>query len=257
MPVHIHQFTCLSDNFGALVHDPATGATASIDAPDAAAVLAALKQKGWNLTDILVTHHHADHVQGIPALKAAFPKARVVAPARDAARISGVDLLVSEGNFVKIGSTEARVIETPGHTTGHIVYYFEAEDALFAGDTLFAMGCGRVMETPLAVMWDSLVKLAALPGETQVYCGHEYTLANAKFALSVDGGNDLLKTRAQEVAALRAAGKPTLPTTIALELDTNPFLRAEDPAISAKIGLPNADPAAVFAALREAKNRFA
>lgn len=257
MPVHIHQFTCLSDNFGALVHDPATGATASIDAPDAAAVLAALKEKGWNLTDILVTHHHADHVQGIPALKAAFPKARVVAPARDAARISGVDLLVSEGNFVKIGSTEARVIETPGHTTGHIVYYFEAEDALFAGDTLFAMGCGRVMETPLAVMWDSLVKLAALPGETQVYCGHEYTLANAKFALSVDGGNDLLKTRAQEVAALRAAGKPTLPTTIALELDTNPFLRAEDPAISAKIGLPNADPAAVFAALREAKNRFA
>ncbi len=257
MPVHIHQFTCLSDNFGALVHDPATGATASIDAPDAAAVLAALKEKGWNLTHILVTHHHADHVQGIPALKAAFPKARVVAPARDAARISGVDLLVSEGNFVKIGSTEARVIETPGHTTGHIVYYFESEDALFAGDTLFAMGCGRVMETPLAVMWDSLVKLAALPGETQVYCGHEYTLANAKFALSVDGGNDLLKTRAQEVAALRAAGKPTLPTTIALELDTNPFLRAEDPAISAKIGLPNADPAAVFAALREAKNRFA
>ena len=256
MPVHIHQFACLSDNFGVLLHDTATGATATIDAPEAAPILAALAEKGWDLTDILVTHHHADHVQGIPALKDRFPQARVVAPAKEAARIGRVDATVAEGDFVKVGSTQARVIDTPGHTAGHIVYYFESEDALFAGDTLFAMGCGRVLETPLAVMWNSLVKLAALPGETQVYCGHEYTLANAKFALSVDPGNDMLKSRADQVAAMRAAGKPTLPTTIALELDTNPFLRAEDAAISAKMGLPGADPAAVFAALREAKNRF-
>ena len=256
MTIHIHQFACLSDNFGALLHDSATGATAAIDAPDGAAVLAALAEKGWSLTDILITHHHADHVQGIPALKAKFPQARIVAPAKEAARIGGVDLSVSEGDFVHVGSTAARVIETPGHTAGHIVYYFESEDALFAGDTLFAMGCGRVLETPLAVMWDSLAKLAALPGDTQVWCGHEYTLANAKFALSVDTGNELLKTRAAEVEALRTAGKPTLPTTITLELDTNPFLRAEDAGIAARMGLPGADPAAVFAALREAKNRF-
>lgn len=256
MPVHIHQFACLSDNFGALVHDPATGATATIDAPDGAAVLAALKEKGWSLTDILITHHHADHVQGIPALKAAFPKARVVAPAKEAARISGVDTMVSEGDYVKIGSTDARVIETPGHTAGHIVYYFETEEALFAGDTLFAMGCGRVLETPLAVMWDSLVKLAALPGDTQVYCGHEYTLANAKFALTIDPGNALLQSRAVEVAALRAAGKATLPTTLALELATNPFLRAEDAQVQAGLNMAGADPAAVFAELRERKNRF-
>ena len=256
MPVHIHQFPCLSDNFGVLLHDTATGATAAIDAPEAAPILAALAEKGWDLTDILVTHHHADHVQGIPALKAKFPRARVVAPGKEAGRIGGVDTGVGEGDFVKVGATEARVIETPGHTAGHVVYYFESEEALFAGDTLFAMGCGRVLETPLAVMWNSLAKLAALPGETQVYCGHEYTLANAKFALSVDPGNDLLKSRAEQVALTRAAGRPTLPTTIALELDTNPFLRAEDADIAAKMGLPGADPAVVFAALREAKNRF-
>ena len=256
MPVHVHQFACLADNYGALVHDTQTGATATIDAPDGAAVLAALAEKGWNLTDILVTHYHADHIQGIPALKAKFPKARVVAPAKEAARIGGVDLAVKQDDFVHIGATGARVIETPGHTAGHVVYYFESDELLFAGDTLFAMGCGRVMETPLAVMWDSLMKLAILPGDTQVYCGHEYTLANAKFALSVDGGNDLLKTRAAEVAALRAQGKASLPTTITLELDTNPFLRAEDPDIAARMGLPHADPASVFAALREAKNGF-
>lgn len=256
MPVHIHQFPCLSDNFGVLLHDPATGATASIDAPDAAMAIAALDERGWQLTDILVTHHHADHVQGIPALKARFPKARVTAPAKEAARIGGVDLAVSEGDFVHVGGIEARIIETPGHTAGHIAYYFEAQDVLFTGDTLFAMGCGRVMETPMAVMWDSLAKLASLPGDTQIYCGHEYTLANAKFALTIDPGNALLQSRAVEVAALRAAGKATLPTTLALELATNPFLRAEDAQVQAGLNMAGADPAAVFAELRERKNRF-
>ena len=256
MSIHSHQCPCLSDNFAVLLHDPATGATATIDAPDGAALLAALDGKGWSLTDILVTHHHADHVQGIPALKARFPKVRVTAPAKEAARIGDIDVAVSDGDVVHVGGIEARIIETPGHTAGHIAYYFESEDVLFTGDTLFAMGCGRVMETPMAVMWDSLVKLASLPGDTQIYCGHEYTLANARFALSIEPGNSVLQARAAEVAALRAAGKPSLPTTMALELATNPFLRAEDDAIQAALGMQGADPASIFAELRERKNRF-
>lgn len=255
MTTHIHQFPCLSDNFGVLIHDSASGATAAIDAPDGAAVLAALVETGWSLTDILVTHHHADHVQGIPALKAKFPQARVVAPAKEAARIGGVDLAVSEGDVVHVGGLSAKVIETPGHTAGHIVFWFEEDEALFAGDTLFSLGCGRVLETPLPVMWNSLVKLADLPGETQVYCGHEYTAANAGFALSIEPGNTLLQERAAAVATLRAENRPTLPTTIALELATNPFLRAEVPAVQAAVGLGGSDPAAVFAELRERKNR--
>ena len=246
----------MSDNYGVLVHDSATGATATIDAPDAAAVLAALDQQGWRLSDILVTHHHADHVQGISGVKTRFPEARVVAPAREAARIGGVDVEVAEGNLVTVGHLQAKVIETPGHTAGHIAYWFEDDNALFAGDTLFALGCGRVMETPMHTMWDSLLKLSQLPGETQVYCGHEYTQANAKFALTVDPTNDLLQQRAREIASLRAQAEPTLPTTIALELATNPFLRAEQPSVQAAVGMPGADPAAVFAELRERKNRF-
>lgn len=256
MTAHFHQFPCLSDNYGVLVHDSSTGATASIDAPDAEAVLAALDGQGWKLTDILVTHHHADHIQGIAGVKARFPRARVVAPAKEAARIGGVDLGVAEDDTVVVGNLQAKVIETPGHTAGHVVYWFEDNDTLFAGDTLFALGCGRVIETSMATMWGSLVKLCQLPGETQVYCGHEYTLANAKFALTVDPANDLLKRRADEVAAVRAEQRATLPTTIAVELATNPFLRAEKPEVQAAVGMPNADPADVFAELRERKNRF-
>lgn len=256
MTARFHQFACLSDNYGVLVHDPVTGSTASIDAPEAEAVLAALDRQGWRLTDILVTHHHADHVQGIAGVKARFPEARVVAPAREAARIGGVDLKVAEGDVVAVGELHAKIIETPGHTAGHIVYWFENDDVLFAGDTLFPLGCGRVLETPMNVMWDSLVKLSQLPGETEVYCGHEYTQANAKFALTVDPGNDLLKQRAEEIATLRGQSEPTVPTTIALELATNPFMRAEQPDVKAAVGMAGADPAAVFAELRERKNRF-
>ena len=207
MALKIHQFTCLSDNFGVLVHCPETGATASIDAPEAAPILAALKETGWTLTDILVTHHHDDHIQGIPELRKAFPNVRVIGPAKDAARIPGLDAQVTEGDEIRVGHSMARVIETPGHTSGHIVYHFGRDELLFAGDTLFAMGCGRVFETPMHVMYESLMKLANLPEETRVYCGHEYTLSNAKFALTVDPGNDLLVDRAKEVADLRAAGQ--------------------------------------------------
>jgi hydroxyacylglutathione hydrolase len=256
MTARIHQFICRSDNFGVLVHDAATGATAAIDAPDGEAVLAGLDGQGWTLTDVLVTHHHADHTDGIPALQRRFPKARVVAPASDRTRIPGADLYVAEGEEVAVGSFVAKVIATPGHTTGHIVYWLEEESLLFAGDTLFAMGCGRVIETPMRTMYESLMKLKRLPGACAVYCGHEYTLANAKFAVTVNPDNLRLQERAKEVEALRAAGKVTLPTTIALERATNPFLRTDDPALQAAVGMPGADPAAVFAEIRERKNRF-
>jgi hydroxyacylglutathione hydrolase len=255
MKARIHQFVCLRDNYGVLLHDPATGATAAIDAPEDGAILSALAETGWTLTDILVTHHHADHTQGIPGLKARYPDARVIAPAREADRISGVTGTVSEGDVVSVGQLRAKVLETPGHTAGHIVYWFEDESVVFAGDTLFALGCGRVFETPLPVMLTSLLKLTRLPIETEVYCGHEYTQSNARFALTVDPDNTLLVDRAREVDALREAGKPTVPTTIALEMATNPFLRSSDPGVQKAVGMPGADPTAVFVELRERKNR--
>jgi len=259
MTLHIAQFPCLSDNFGVLLHDSVAKITVSIDAPEAGAVTQALKANGWTLNEVWVTHHHADHVQGIPALRAAYAGLRVLAPASEADRISAavgpIDVRLNEGDDAQLGRSTAQVIATPGHTAGHIVYNFAEENLLFVGDTLFAMGCGRVLETSMAVMWNSLMKLAALPGETQVYCGHEYTLANGRFALSIEPNNAELKSRYAEVEALRAAGNPSLPTTIALELITNPFLRADEPGVQAAVNMSGADPAAVFAELRERKNR--
>lgn len=255
MPAQIHQFMCLEDNFGVLIHDPATGATASMDAPEAGPILAALKETGWTLTDILVTHHHNDHIGGITEIKEQIPGVRVVGPAPDRDRVPGADLYVGEGETVKVGNLTARIIETPGHTSGHIVYFFEEDKMLFAGDTLFALGCGRAFERPGPVLHASLQKLAALPPETQVYCGHEYTLSNGKFALRVDPANAKLQARMKDIEALRAAGKATLPTTMAEELETNPFLRAADPDIQAELGMAGADPAAVFTELRERKNK--
>ena len=256
MAALIHQYNCLQDNFGVLVHDPATGATAAIDVPEAEPTLKALAEKGWTLTDILVTHRHADHVQGIPDVKKAFPKARVVAPAGEADRVPLVDIKVKEGDVVKVGGLSASVIDTPGHTSGHIVYYFDADKMLFAGDTLFSIGCGRVMETPMAVMWDSLQKLIALPPETRVWCGHEYTVANAKFALTVDPDNAKLKQHYEKAQAMRARGEATLPTTIGFELEINPFLRPESVGVQKAVGLVGKSAADVFADVRERKNRF-
>jgi len=255
MAAHIHQFLCLKDNFGVLIHDPETGRTACVDAPEAAPILAALAEKGWTLTDILITHHHADHTQGIPALKASYREARVVGPAKEADRIGSLDLALGEGDIVAVGTLAARVIAVPGHTSGHIAYHFEAEDVLFAGDTLFALGCGRPFEEPPRVLFHSLMKLARLRGETQVYCGHEYTLSNARFAVAVDGGNAMVTARAAEVERLVAEGIFTLPTTIALERATNPFLRAEERDLKDALGMPDADAVDVFATLRERKNR--
>jgi hydroxyacylglutathione hydrolase len=256
MTALVHQYECLSDNYGVLVHDPETGATAAIDVPEAAPTLRALAEKGWTLTDILVTHRHADHVQGIPEVRERFPKARVVAPAGEADRVPLVDLKVREGDVIRVGRLQAKVFETPGHTIGHIVYWFDGEKLLFAGDTLFSIGCGRVNETPMAVMWNSLTKLMALPAETKVYCGHEYTVANAKFALTVDPGNARLRECLDHAVALRAAGKPTLPSTIGLELAINPVLRAGNADVRKTVGLPDAPLADVFAEVRERKNKF-
>ena len=256
MTTHVFQFPCLKDNYGALIHDSGSGRTAAIDAPDGEAVIAAAKAQGWRLTDLLVTHHHADHTQGIAAVRQAFPGLRVVGPAKEAARIEGLDLQAGEGDYVEIGALAARIIETPGHTAGQIAYVFDEDEIAFTGDTLFSLCCGRVFETPLAVMWHSLGKLAALPGETQVYCGHEYTEANARFALTIEPGNVDLVARVEAVRALRAQGRPTLPTTIALELATNPFLRAEVPAVQEAVGLAGADPAQVFAEIRRRKDNF-
>ncbi len=249
-------FPARVDNIGALVHDPATGATAAIDAPDAAAVLAALDGAGWQLTDILITHKHADHVDGIPALKRRFPAARVVAPLAEKDAIPEVDATVSDGDTVRIGELEAEVIATPGHTAGHVVYWFARDKALFAGDTLFSLGCGRLFEGSAAGMWNALEKLRRLPDDTRLYCGHEYTLANARFALSVDPDNAALRAHAAAIEETRALGRLTIPARLGDEKALNPFLRADDAAIAHALGLDGADPAAVFAELRERKNRF-
>jgi hydroxyacylglutathione hydrolase len=256
MTTHVHQFMCLKDNFGVLIHDSTTGATAAIDAPDADAVIAAAVAQGWNITDLLVTHHHADHVQGAPGLKARFPNLRIAAPAKEAEKIGGVDIKLAEGDYARVGDIAARVIETPGHTAGHISYWFEEDQIAFCGDTLFALGCGRVFETPMEVMWTSLLKLARLPGETEIYCGHEYTESNARFALTIEPNNAALKARAEDIVKRRAAGQATLPTTIAAELAANPFLRAEEPDVQTQLGMAGADPAAVFAEIRSRKDRF-
>lgn len=255
MAAEIEQFICRSDNFGVLIHDPKTGVTASIDAPDAAAIQDALKRRGWELTHILTTHHHADHTEGNLALKESFGTF-IIGPAAEAAKIPGIEGEVREGEAFELGSLMVHVIDTPGHTLGHISYYFPQENIAFTGDTLFSLGCGRVFEGTMAVMWDSLKKLRTLPRETVIYCGHEYTEANARFALTIEPNNLDLVARAQEVRALRADGKPTLPTTIGAEITTNPFLRADRPRLRAAIDMRRVDPAEVFAAVRLRKDAF-
>jgi hydroxyacylglutathione hydrolase len=250
----IHQFPCLSDNYGVLIRDAEAGVTAAIDAPDANQVAAALKEKGWRLTHILTTHHHGDHTAGNLALKAET-KCTIIGPRGEAAKVPGIDNQVGEGDSFKLGSFEVRVLDTPGHTAGHITYWIPSAGVAFVGDTLFAIGCGRVIEGNAQVMWTSLQKLMALPKETLVYCGHEYTQANAKFALTIEPENAALVKRAKEVDQLRAAGKPTLPTNIGIELETNPFLRPSVPAIQRRLGLVGKPEWQIFGEIRERKNR--
>jgi hydroxyacylglutathione hydrolase len=254
MSAETHLFLCLQDNYGVLLHDPAGGATAAIDAPEASAVEAALADKGWRLTDILVTHHHADHTGGIAALKE-HHRCRVVAPHGEASRIPLVDVTVREGQKVSVGSLEAQVYETPGHTAGHISYFFAPEKLAFVGDTLFSIGCGRVIEGTPEMMWQSLLKLRRLPDDTLVYCGHEYTQANIRFAKTIEPGNAALAAREKEVDKLRAERKPTIPSTLGQEKAANPFLRADLPEVAKSVGLSGKPAWQVFGEIRERKNR--
>jgi len=252
--VEIRQFPCLSDNFGVLVHDPDSGTTIAIDVPDAAPYLAVLDETGWTLTDILVTHHHWDHVQGLGELKTKTG-ANVTGPERSRTVISELQRTVEDGDKVMAGPFEITAIGTPGHTLDQISWYFPSLKMAHTGDTLFSLGCGRIFEGDLEMMWSSLSKLIRLlPADTSIYCGHEYTAANAAFSLTIDPDNDALKQRAAEVDALRAAGIPTLPTTMEQELATNPFLRASDPGIRKNLGLESATDAEVFAEIRTRKD---
>ena len=254
MTAEIRLFPCLSDNFGYLIHDPVTKATASIDAPEAGPIIKALQREGWTLTDILVTHHHVDHVGGIAELKAKY-NCRVVAPHDKGTAIAQVDERVKEGASVKVGNLTARVLETPGHTLDHISYVFDDDRALFCADTLFSIGCGRVFEGNYPMMWDSLLKLRALPDDFNLYCGHEYTASNVKFALTIDPDNAALQARAAEVTRLRAENKPTIPSLLGDEKRANVFLRADAPEVAARLHMKGADAAAVFGELRERKNK--
>jgi hydroxyacylglutathione hydrolase len=255
MSAQIHVFRCLEDNIGALIHDPSTGACAAIDAPEEGPILAALAERGWTLSDILVTHRHADHVQGIPALKQRTG-CRVVAPVKSGAEVPAVDAWVREGDTVHVGDLQAHVWETPGHCADHISYWFAADRALFAGDTLFTLGCGRVLDSTFAALWTSLQRLAALPAEASVYSGHDYVLSNARFALAVEPENKALQARAAEAERAKQEARFLVPSTIGAEKATNPFLRAGEPAVARSVQKEGRDPGEVFQALREWKNRF-
>lgn len=246
MPITVHQFACLDDNYGYLVKDEATGLAATIDTPDADAVLQAVKDTGWTLALILNTHWHPDHAGGNAAVKAATG-CEIVGP-KEVTRIAPLDRAVGEGDEVKLGETTFRVIDTGGHTLGHISYHDAGDETVFVGDTLFALGCGRLFEGTAQQMWTSLSKLAALPDDTTVYCAHEYTASNARFALSVDH-DPALKARADEVFSARERGAWTVPTTIGVEKATNPFLRAP-------LLRPDLEPADAFGAIRAAKDDF-
>lgn len=251
--LEIHQFPCLSDNYGFLVHDPASGETTCIDTPDAEAYLREAEARGWRITQIWNTHWHPDHAGGNSAIKAATG-CRITAPEVEAAKIAGIDRTVVNGDTVALGQWQARVIDVGGHTMGHIAYHLPEAGIAFVGDSLFALGCGRMFEGSPPQFWASLARLKALPPETTLYCAHEYTASNARFALHADPDNAALQAYAEEIARRRAADQPTVPFPLARELMTNPFLRADDPAMQARWG--GHSPPETFAALRAAKDAF-
>jgi hydroxyacylglutathione hydrolase len=252
--LQIHQFTCRSDNFGVLIHDLGANVTATIDTPELAKIEAALATTGWKLTHILNTHHHGDHTEGNLALKQKYG-CTVVGPKAEAAKIPGIDVQLAEGDTYRFGSHEVHVIDTPGHTAGQINFHIPSAKVAFTGDTLFSLGCGRLFEKGAEFMWPALEKLMKLPGDTMIYCGHEYTLSNAKFALTIEPENAALQKRADEVASLRAAGKPTLPVRLDLELATNPFLRPSSPAIQARLGMIGRPLWEIFGEIRARKDK--
>jgi hydroxyacylglutathione hydrolase len=254
-PIEVHMFPCLSDNYGYLIHDAEADLTAAIDTPAADTIQVALRDKGWRLTHIFNTHHHADHAGGNLALKAATG-CQIVGPRADAARIPGIDVEVGDGDRFEFGRHAVEVFDTPGHTTGHIVYYLPDDGVAFVGDTLFSLGCGRLFEGTPAQMWGSLQKLMRWPDATRLYCAHEYTQANARFALTVEPGNAALVARSRDVDALRARNRPTVPTTLGEEKAANPFLRPSSAEIQRTVGCDGGDLVEVFARVRALKDAF-
>ena len=255
MTLQIITVPCLADNYAYLLHDEATGQTALVDAPEVAPIQVALEAQGWGLNTILITHHHDDHIQGVDALRQTYG-CQVIGAAADAHRLPPLDAQVREGDTVSVGDSSGSVIEVSGHTVGHIAFHFPSAGAVFTADSLMALGCGRLFEGSADVMWSSLSKLMALPPETQIYSGHEYTAANAKFALSIEPDNTALVARAADIEAARAANTPTVPTSLQLELDTNPFLRAGQLLVKRAVAMEDASDAAVFAEVRKRKDNF-
>ncbi len=255
MPLELVTLPCLEDNYAFLVHDEASGDTALVDAPEAGPILDALDARGWRLTDILLTHHHWDHIDGVPALVEATG-ARVIGAAADAHRLPPLSRTVGPGDGLRICGAPVHVIDVPGHTVGHVAFHFPQDRLVFTGDSLMAMGCGRLFEGTPDQMWQSLSRLAALPPDTLVCSGHEYTQSNARFAASLGHTTPALVARMDRIARDRNSGLPTVPSTLAEELATNPFLRASDPAMKAALGMAGAQDAAVFAEIRARKDKF-
>lgn len=253
--LNIHIVPCLNDNYAYLIHEPATRTVAVVDPSESAPILAALARHNLKLTHILNTHHHFDHTGGNLELKEKTG-AHIIGPKADADRIPGMDTGVGEGELLAIGVKIVRVFNIPAHTRGHIAFWFEADKAVFTGDTMFAMGCGRLFEGTPAQMWESLSKLAKLPADTRVFCGHEYTQSNGRFALTIEPNNEALKKRMIEVDNLRKQGLPTIPSTIGIERETNPFLRPSSKELRKSLGMDNADDVTVFAEIRRRKDEF-
>ncbi|MEL7707501.1 hydroxyacylglutathione hydrolase [Citromicrobium bathyomarinum] len=250
--LQIHQFPCLNDNYGFLLHDPDSGQTAAIDTPDGAEYLRQAEAKGWRISHIWNTHWHPDHAGGNKAIVEATG-AQVIAP-QEVEKLSPIDRVVAHGDAVTLGEHTAQVIDVSGHTNGHIAFHLPSDGIAFVGDSVFALGCGRMFEGEPQQFWDSLARIKALPSDTTLYCAHEYTAANAKFALHADPQNEALQAYAQDIDAKRAQDEPTVPTVLSRELETNPFLRADAPEMQARWG--GESPADTFAKLRAAKDAF-
>lgn len=254
--MEIIQLPVLSDNYIYIVTCEETGMTGVVDPASADPVIAYLLAKNKKLDCIFNTHHHEDHTGGNARLLERYPDCEIVAPASETARIPDIDIPVKDGSTVRLGMCTAKVMEVPGHTTGHVIYWFEKQNALFCGDSLFSLGCGRMFEGTPAQMWDSLKKIRSLPDETHVYCAHEYTLDNAKFAETVEANNPLLKTYRKKIEKMRAKHEPTVPSVLAIEKAINPFLRCDHPEVKKAVGLENSDPSDVFAEVRRRKDNF-
>ena len=255
MSLEIHTIPCRSDNYAYLIRDAASGEVGLVDAPAAAPIEAALKDLGWGLDLIIITHHHGDHIEGVDALRRVHD-ARVAGAAADSQRLPRLDVALKQGDRIALGESVADVLEVPGHTVGHVAYYFAEAEALFSGDSLMVMGCGRVFEGTPEQMWGSLAAMAKLPDATLLHSGHEYAESNARFALTVDAENQALRERAAEIAAMRQMGGATVPARLDLERATNPFLRCADPGFKARLGLVNLPDAQVFAEVRRRKDAF-